>query len=125
MTTLDLVQSASAGVGLKQYTPVGFSFGVSINQDYRSILADITDGDIRTARKFSNVICKAFTTIISLMFEIATSFILLTARDNGSLNLIALCKSIVYGKRCLFASLNPGYVHISRVFAFILCLKHE
>lgn len=62
---------------------IGFSFGVSINQDYRSALAGITDGDIRTARKFSNIICEAITTIISLMFEMTTSFILLTARDNG------------------------------------------
>ena len=79
MTTLDLVKLATAGVGLK-FTSVGFSICVSINQGYRSVT---TDGDIRTARKLRNVICETWTTIMSFIFETTTSFILLTARDNG------------------------------------------
>ena len=87
-------------------TPAGFSFGGSINQGYRSVLVDITDGDIRTARKSRNVIRETFTTITSFKSEIITSFVLLTARDH--LNFLAPCKSIVYGERCLFASLSLG-----------------
>ena len=82
MTTLDLVKSATAGVGFN-FTSVGFSIRVSINQGYRSVLANTRDGDIRTARKLRNVICETWTTIMSFIFETTTSFIPLTARDNG------------------------------------------
>ena len=29
---------------IEMYTPAGFSFGVSIDQGYRTVLADVTDG---------------------------------------------------------------------------------
>ena len=44
MTILDLVKSATAGGGSK-FTSVGFSVCMSINQGYRSVVADTTDGD--------------------------------------------------------------------------------